>query len=59
MIKDWKATVSLNRVNVGDTIKENDLCKTITGEYIPAVACVGRKVRPENWGYVFRSEVNL
>lgn len=53
MIKD---SSSLVRVAVGDTIKEGDYCKTITGEYIPANASIGRKVKSWEYGYVWRRE---
>lgn len=59
MIKDWKATLTLERGKVGEVITERDLCKTITGEYIPAKASIGRKIRPENVGYVFHPVVKL
>lgn len=41
---------------VNEEIKTGDFCKTIDFTYVPAVHCVGRKVRPENYSYVLTNE---
>ena len=38
----------------GEVISAGDVCRTILGEYVPAVASVGRKVHSAEVGYVFK-----
>ena len=37
---------------IGETIEPGDICRTIEGRQIPAEHSIGRKVRPENVGFV-------
>jgi len=47
---------NLRRMEIAEVIQDGDVCFDVnTGTYIPAQHSVGRKVRPENRGYVFTS----
>lgn len=38
---------------MGEDIEPGDLCRTITGEMVPASASIGRKVSKENVNWVY------
>lgn len=41
---------------IGETIESGDICRTIEGHQIPAEHSIGRKVRPENVGFVLTTK---
>ncbi len=43
----------LRKKRVGEEIKPGDFCYDIVHGLVPAKNCVGRRVRPENVGYVY------
>lgn len=41
---------------IGETIESGDICRTVEGHQIPAEHSIGRKVRPENVGFVLTAK---
>ena len=43
----------LRKMRAGEEIKAGDFCYDVVRGLVPAANCVGRKVRPENDGFVY------